>query len=120
MNCLKSVITGVLFAGVALASIGVASAQAPSSCPAHEVSLYFEKDKTEFNKFSQALVQRVAQEAKACGARQVIAQTSADKAHADAVLKTFQSVGLAVVVKPVQASATPDDMASRSVLVKLG
>ncbi|HVY87431.1 MAG TPA: hypothetical protein VG942_01090 [Hyphomonadaceae bacterium] len=123
MHRLKSVIeTSIALVILAGFEGGAASAQAAgqaaSTCPAQEVSLYFEKDKAEFNKFSQALVQRVADEAKACGARQVIAQTPVDKAHADAVSKVFQSVGLSVVLAPAHPVAQ-DDMAARSVLVKL-
>ena len=41
-----------------------ASAQGPAACPAREVSIYFDKDTTAFNKFSQQLVEGVATEAK--------------------------------------------------------
>jgi ABC-type sugar transport system substrate-binding protein len=51
-----------------------AEAQAAPHCADREVVLYFEKGEADFNEFSQALLAKVADAARACGVAQVTAQ----------------------------------------------
>lgn len=97
-----------------------ALAQTPAECSAREVSIYFDKDTTEFNKFSQQLVERVATEAKACGAKQVVAEVKSGPDRAQAVSHAFQDLGVKVIV-----TGSPDvipaseSVADREVIVRV-
>jgi hypothetical protein len=97
-----------------------ATAQAGAACPAREVSIYFDKDTTAFNKFSQQLVERVATEAKACGSKQVVAEVKSGADRAEAVSSAFQHLGVKVVLVG-QPSATPaaDSIADREVVIRV-
>ena len=97
-----------------------ASAQTPAACPAREVSIYFDKDTTAFNTFSQQLVERVATEAKACGSKQVEAEVKSGPDRAEAVSNAFQHLGVKVVLigQPATKSAA-ESIADREVVIRV-
>jgi hypothetical protein len=96
-------------------------AQVPASCSAREVSIYFDKDTTAFNKFSQQLVERVAADAKACGAPQVVAEVKSGPERAQAVSHAFNDLGVGVILtgnpKRVPSAET---LADREVVIRVG
>ena len=92
----------------------------PASCSAREVSIYFDKDTTEFNKFTQQLVERLADNAKVCGTRQVVAEVKSGPERAQAVSHAFNDLGVGVIVtgnpRLVPAAET---LADREVVIRL-
>ena len=97
-----------------------AVAQTPASCSSREVSIYFDKDSTEFNKFSQQLVERVATEAKACGAKQVVAEVKSGPDRAEAVSHAFQDLGVKVIVTGTpEVVPASESVADREVVVRV-
>lgn len=95
-------------------------AKDPASCSSREVSIYFDKDTTAFNKFSQQLVERIAADAKACGARQIVAEVKSGPERAQAVSHAFNDLGVGVILtgnpKLVPAAET---LADREVVVRV-
>lgn len=118
-------LTAMTMGAVALAAAAFAwdsaTAQTPDACPTHEVSLYFEKGQTQFNGFSKAVVERIAAEARACGAQQVVAETKVHGARADAIVDAFASEGMQVVLagQPRTAPQAGDFIADRAASVRL-
>lgn len=92
----------------------------PASCSAREVSIYFDKDTTEFNKFTQQLVERLADNAKVCGTRQVVAEVKSGPERAQAVSHAFNDLGVGVIVtgnpRLVPAAET---LADREVVIRV-
>jgi ABC-type sugar transport system substrate-binding protein len=97
-----------------------ATADKAMACPDRAASVYFETGKTNLNPFSEAVIDRVAAEAKACGAAQVVAQADSE-ARAKAVSKAFESRGVDVVVVTPPAPPPSDDgfIAQRAAQVRL-
>lgn len=97
-----------------------ASAQTPSACSAREVSIYFDKESTAFNPYSQQLVERVATEAKSCGSKQVVAEVKSGPDRAQAVSNAFRHLGVKVVVVG-QPAAKPaaESIADREVVIRV-
>jgi hypothetical protein len=99
-----------LIAGAALVGASVflaGAAAADTGCPAGEVSLYFEKGETGLNDFSKAVADRVAAEAKACGATELVAEAPAgalEGQRAATIRSTFDRAGVKVTLV---ASAAP-------------
>ena len=121
MQILTAMTLGALTLGVAAFAYDSSIGETPNRCPSHRASVYFEKDATGLNVFSQAVIDRIAQEARACGARQVVAQTSLSQAHADAITRAFASKGLGVIVASTpQATPQADEfIAGRATVVRL-
>lgn len=120
MQKLTAMTLGALALGAVAFTYDTAKAQTPATCPTHEVSLYFEQGKTEFNEFSRQLVERVAAEAKACGARQIVAETPVTGQRAKAVRQAFAARGVDVIlVGPSRLAPADDSIASRSANVRL-
>ena len=115
---------GVAFAANAGAQSSGTVKPCKSSEP-REVSLYFERDQSELNDFSKALVDRVASEAKNCGLTQVVAETRIDARRAAVISDTFRSRGVKVIlVSPAMMPAPMksemgDDVAARSAKLRL-
>lgn len=114
----------LLTASIALSGApAIAQAKAPPTCGSNEpreVSLYFERDQTQLNDFSKALVERVANEAKHCGLSQVVAETKIDAKRANIITDTFQARGVKVIlVSPAMSQASGDDVAARSAKLRL-
>ena len=121
MQTLTAMTIGALALGAAAFAYDSSTGQTPGRCPTHQASVYFEKDATGLNVFSEAVIDRIAQEARACGASQVVAQTSLGPAHADAISRAFASKGLGVIVAsstPVAPQAT-EFVADRAAVVRL-
>ncbi len=95
-------------------------AKDPAVCSSREVSIYFDKDTTEFNKFSQQLVERIAADAKACGAKQIVAEVKSGPERAQAVSHAFNDLGVGVIVtgNPKLIPAT-ETLADREVVVRV-
>jgi hypothetical protein len=121
MQTLTVLTIGALAIGAAAFAYDTSIGETPNRCPSHKASIYFEKDATGLNAFSQAVIDHIAQEARACGARQVVAQTSLSQAHADAITRAFASRGLGVIVASTP-QATPQAgkfIADRAAVVRL-
>lgn len=95
-------------------------AQQAASCSGREVSIYFDKDTTAFNKFSQQLVERVAADAKACGATQIVADVKSGPERAQAVSHAFNDLGVGVILtgNPKRVPAT-ETLADREVVIRV-
>ncbi|HEX5006168.1 MAG TPA: hypothetical protein VFV70_03585 [Hyphomonadaceae bacterium] len=121
MQTLTAMTLGALALGAAAFAYDSSIGQTPNRCPAHQASVYFEKDATGLNLFAEAVIDRIAQEARACGAHQVVAQTSLSQAHADAISRAFASKGLGVIVaRTPQATVQPADfVGDRAAVVRL-
>ena len=121
MQTLTAMTLGALAIGAAAFAYDTARADPPTDCPSHEVSLYFEHGKSEFNDFSKRLVERVAAEAKACGARQIVAETKVSGERAKTVEQAFASRGVQVIlVGPTHVSPTGGaEIADRAANVRL-
>lgn len=121
MQTLTAMTLGALTLGAAAFAYDSSTGQTPALCSSHEASVYFERDSTQFNNFAMAVIDRVAQDARACGARQVVARTSMDKAHAEAITRAFASKGLGVVLagSPQTAPRDGDFIADRAAVVRL-
>ncbi len=120
MQALTAMTIGAMALGAAAFAYDSSSGQTPSTCSARQASLYFEKDAQGFNVFSDAVIERVAQEARACGARQVVAQTSMDEAHRAAIERAFAAKGLGVIVTGVaQPAASEGFIANRAAVVRV-
>lgn len=120
MQTLTAMTLGALILGAAAFAYDAASAQ-EASCEGREVSVYFEKGKSDINDFSRAVVERIAAEAKACGITTVIADTKVDGRRAAAIAEAFQPSGVKVVLagNPSLAPANGDFIADRAVTVRL-
>jgi len=120
MQTLTAMTLGALILGAGAFVYDTASAQ-EASCDGREVSVYFEKGKSEINDFSKAVVERVAAEAKACGITTVVADTKVDGRRAAAIAKAFQPSGVKVVLagNPALALVTVDFIADRAATVRL-
>ena len=84
------------------------------------MSIYFDKDTTEFNKFSQQLVERVAADAKICGANQIVAEVKSGPERAQAVSHAFNDLGVGVILtgNPKRVPTT-ETLADREVVIRL-
>jgi len=120
MQALTAMTIGALILGAAAFAYDTASAD-ERSCAGREVSVYFEKGKSEFNDFSKAVIERVAAEAKSCGISQVVAETKVDGKRLDAISNAFEPLGLKVILAGPPRIAPPagDSIADRSASVRL-
>jgi ABC-type sugar transport system substrate-binding protein len=120
MQTLTAMTLGALILGAAAFAYDAASAGEPL-CAGREVSVYFEKGKSEINEFSKAVVERVAAEAKACGIDTVVADTKVDSRRTAAITEAFEPLGVKVVVagNPPSAPASGDFIADRAATVRL-
>jgi hypothetical protein len=121
MQSLTALTLGALALGTAAFAYDASTGQTPAMCSSHQASVYFERNSVEFNNFAMAVIDRVAQDARACGASQVVAQARTDSAHADAITRAFASKGLGVVLvgSPATAPQPSDFVADRAVGVRL-
>jgi len=120
MQKLTLMTMGAAFIGVCGLVYDTASAQTPAACSDREVSIYFDRDTTEFNKFSQQLVERVATEAKTCGAKEVVAELKSGPERAQAVTGAFKDLGVKVTfLHPPAANTASDSVADRAVIVRV-
>lgn len=119
MQKLTAMTLGAILIGLAGFVYDTASGQQPTACPQREVALYFEKGATEFNDMSKQLVQRVALEAKACGAKQVVAETKGGE-RAAAISQAFEPFGVRVILVSPRLSTSGDGISDRTATVRLG
>ena len=120
MKMLTAMTIGAVTLGAAAYAWDSATAQSSDACPTHGASVYFEKGQTQFNEFAKAVVERVAAEAKACGAEYVVADTKLGGARADAIVEAFQSRGMKVLIaaQPRNAPKGGDFIADRAASVR--
>ena len=121
MRALTAMTIGAAMIGLAGFVYDTATADQTMACPDRESAVYFENGKTRLNEFSNVVIDRVAAEAKACGAREVVAETNSN-ARAQAVANAFEARGLqVVVVTPPRAAPVSDDgfIANRTAKVRL-
>lgn len=121
-------LTTLTLAALALGAVAFAydsaTAQTPSpqaACAGLDVSLYFEKGKIELNDFSKAVAERIAAEAKACGVREIVAETKVSGKRADAITRTFESMDMKVAfVGPhLMLASASDTVADRTASVRI-
>ena len=119
----RRMIAGAAFVGASIMLAGAASAD--TGCGAREVALYFEKGETGFNDFSRAVIERVASEAKACGARQIVAGAPDGKLEARrsaAIREAFADAGVKVILVGASLqvrTAAAENVLDRSASVRL-
>lgn len=121
MQRLTAMTLGAAFIGFCGFMYDTASAQtSATSCSGREVSIYFDKDTTEFNQFSKQLVERVATEAKTCGAKEVVAEVKSGPERAQALSEAFQDLGVKVIlVGPQRIAPGGDSIADRAAIVRI-
>jgi hypothetical protein len=121
MQTLTAMTVGAMALGVAAFAYDSSTGQTPGLCSSHAASIYFERNSTQFNNFAMAVIDRVAQDARACGVRQVVAQTSMDQAHAEAITRAFASKGLSVIhaSNPLETPQSGKFIAERAAKVRL-
>lgn len=120
MQTLTAMTLGALALGAAGFAYDSSTGQTPPACPDREASVYFEKGEARFNDFSTAVIERVAAEARACGAQAVVAETSIGGAYAEAITSAFDAKGLNVIVAaPPTAPPAGDFIAGRAANVRL-
>jgi len=96
------------------------SASKASACPAYESTVYFAPDSTELNTFSDYTIVRIAEEARACGAKGIVVQAAADGARAQSVASALRSRGIKAVVIPWPALAlSGETIVARSVTLRV-
>jgi len=120
MQTLTAMTLGALILGAAAFAYDAASANEPS-CAKREVSVYFEKGKSEINDFSKVVVERLASEAKACGIDTVVADTKVDGKRAASLAQAFEPFGVKVIVtgNPPSSPVASDFIADRAATVRL-
>jgi hypothetical protein len=121
MQRLTVMTLGAAFLGLCGFAYDTALAQTPASeCAPRDVSLYFDKDTTEFNKFSKQLVERVATEVKSCGSREITAEVKSGPERAQALSTAFHDLGVKVIlVGPTAITANTESVEDRSVIVRI-
>jgi outer membrane protein OmpA-like peptidoglycan-associated protein len=120
MQRLTAMTIGAALLGLAGLVYDSASAQAPKACSTRAVDIYFEKDSSAFNAFSQQLVERVAQEARSCGSRQVVIENASAPGRANAVSEKLRSLGVKVLFAPQRAAVSSgESIADRAVTLRV-
>ena len=120
MQRLTMMTIGAALLGLAGFAYDNASAQTPKACSTRAVDIYFDRDSTEFNQFSQQLVERMAQEARTCGSKQVVVESASGAERAKAVSEKFQSLGVKVILAGQTAAAPEgDSVANRAVTIRV-
>jgi hypothetical protein len=120
MQRLTAMTIGAVLLGLAGFVYDSASAQTPKACSTRVVDIYFEKDSTEFNTFSQELVERMAQEARNCGSKQVVIENASGPDRANAVSQKLRSLGVQVIFAPRKVVASAgDSIADRAVTLRV-
>lgn len=103
----------IAFVGMGVASYVTAKeAHAQqAACSAREVTLYFEKDGVAVNAASRAIVEKLAADAKACGAKDVIVDApngALERRRASAIESAFRQQGVtATLVLPATLEPKP-------------
>lgn len=114
---------GALAIGISGFVCDSASAQTPvklSACPQYESTIYFAPDSAGLNAFSGYTIEKVAQDARACGAKGVIVQAATEGDRADTVATALRAQGLKAVIIPSPALALSDEsIVSRSVTLRV-
>ena len=120
MQRLTAMTIGAALLGLAGFVYDSAAAQAPKACSTRAVDIYFEKDSAEFNAFSQQLVERMAQEARSCGSKQVVVENASGPDRANAVSEKLRSLGVKVIFSPQRVVAPAgESIADRSVTLRV-
>lgn len=121
MQTLTAMTLGALALGMAGFAYD-ASTHTAVACSDREASIRFEAGKAGMDDLSQRIVERMAAEAKACGADAVVATT--DGKHAAVLAKAFRPTGVKLVTADApanaDASAGPDAAASVRLAVDHG
>lgn len=99
----------------AVAAVGLlsapAQAQAPS-CGEREVSVYFQANEARLDSFSDAVVARLASEAKACSSARIVAEAPAgalSRDRANALRAAFLDRGVRLSLEPAASFAPAED-----------
>jgi hypothetical protein len=119
MQALTAMTLGALALGAAGFVYDKSVGQTHATCPVREASVYFERGEPHMNAFSTAVIERVAAEAHACGAREIFAETSVGGDYAEAISSAFRARGLKVIVAPPSEPAATDLIAGRAANLRL-
>lgn len=93
-----------------------ATAQTPAPCATHEATVYFAPDSSSLNEYADYALDRMAEAARACGAKGVIVQVSSEGDRAKAVANALRGRGVKAVIQPVPTLAiSGDTMVARAV-----
>ncbi len=118
MQTLTAMTLGALALGGAAFLYDTASAD-EKMCAGREVSVYFEKGKSEINPFSKAVVDRVAEDVKACGAAAVVVDAGPDGQRAEAISSAFESHGVKPIVATPSGASADGFIPERAATVRL-
>lgn len=120
MKALTTMTIGAAMIGLAGLVYDGATAGQPMACPDRAASIYFERGAAELSEASNTVIDRIAAEAKACGADEVIARTDTD-ARVETLTRAFEARGLRlVVVKPPSVAPSADDSFIAGRVAKVG
>lgn len=121
MQRLTAMTLGALAIGLAgFAFDANAQTPAPQPCAQHEATIYFAPNSNALNEYSDYAIERMAAEARACGALDIVVQTTAGRERARAVAIALEGRGL----RPVVSSApvlipVGDGIMARSVTLRV-
>jgi hypothetical protein len=120
MQRLTALTLGAALIGLAGFVYDSASAQTPKACSTRAVDIYFDRDSTAFNTFSQQLVERVAMEARNCGSKQVVVESASGRERLKAVSDKFNSLGVKVILAgPGGVAPEGESVADRAVTIRV-
>lgn len=128
MQRLTIMILGALAIGLSAFVCDQASAQTAAnmapvslkSCPKYESTVYFAPDSTGLNAYSDYTIDRMAEDAKACGAKGVIVQAADAGERAATVATALRAHGLKAVIVPSPAIAlSGETIVNRSVILRV-
>ncbi len=124
MQRLTAMTLGAFAIGLAGYAYDAASAQTPAAnaaaCPTYESTVYFAPNSAELNSYSDYTIVRIAEAARACGAKGIVVQAAADGDRAQTVATALRSKGLKAVIVPSSALALAGEtMIARSVVLRV-
>jgi hypothetical protein len=97
-----------------------ASAQTRSTCPTYESTVYFAPNSASLNEFSDYTINKMATDAKACGAKGVVVEAAADGERAKIVADALRTKGIKAVIVPAPALAqSAETILNRAVVLRV-
>lgn len=126
MQRLTMMTLGALAIGFSAFVYDKASAQTPAqmagfeACPRYDSTVYFAPNSAGLNAYSDYTIVKVAEDAKACGAKGVIVQAADEGDRANTVATALRSHGIKAVIVPSSAIAQSEEtIINRSVIIRV-
>lgn len=120
MQRLTAMTLGALAIGLAGFAFDAHAQTAPQECAQHEATIYFAPNSNALNAYSDYAIERMAAEARACGAIDIVVQTTAGRERARAVAVALEGRGLRPVVSTAPALIPiGDGIMARSVTLRV-